>query len=75
MIVNCVARVPLFQPDGNPVLEWKKNEHGNRIGDKPVPIEPDNYVLVIDESEDRDMAEAVEYMDRMCNMHSVHYLL
>ena len=59
MIVNCVARVPLFQPDGNPVLEWKKNEHGNRIGDKPVPIEPDNYVLVIDESEDRDMAEAV----------------
>lgn len=44
--LNLEARVPRIQPDGKPVLQWRKDERGEKIGDKPVQIEP-KFVLGI----------------------------
>ncbi len=46
VIVNLEARVPLTEPSGKPVVEWKKDVDGNRIGDMAVPIEPNGYLRV-----------------------------
>lgn len=36
--VNLEARVPFLLPDGKPVVEWQKDEAGQRVGDEPLPI-------------------------------------
>ena len=38
--VNAEARVPLFYPDGKPVLVRDKDANGNKIGEKSHPIIP-----------------------------------
>lgn len=38
--VNFAARKSLFQPSGQPVLVWQKDENKLRVGDAPVPIPP-----------------------------------
>ena len=44
--IALVARKPLFRPDGTPVMVWKKNENGERVGDKPVPLHPEYYLNI-----------------------------
>lgn len=46
MSVNLEARVPRFQGDGAPVVRYAKDEHGRRIGDRPLPIGPKGKLLV-----------------------------
>jgi hypothetical protein len=36
--VNMEARVPLYRPDGQSVLERERDGQGNKIDDEPVPI-------------------------------------
>lgn len=48
--VNLEVRKPLFDNVGNPVRTWRKDENGNRLGDAPVPLQPD-YVLRLTNSE------------------------
>jgi len=45
--INMEVRVPLFQNDGSPVLERRKDEHGKKVGD-PLPLKPD-YSLRIED--------------------------
>lgn len=42
--VNLEARVPFVEPSGEPVVQWKKDMDGNRLGDKPIPIEPKGWL-------------------------------
>lgn len=44
--VNFEARVPLVDKDGKPLLQWRKDERGERIGDAPVPIEPRLFLRI-----------------------------
>ena len=39
--INFEARRPIVDSAGNYMLEWKKDERGQRIGDGPVPISSD----------------------------------
>lgn len=43
--INCEARVPLFLPNGQPVVARRKDAQGNKIGD-PVPIEPSGILTI-----------------------------
>lgn len=36
--INCGARQPLWLPDGQPVVVWRKDENGKRIGERPLPL-------------------------------------
>ena len=47
--VNLEARKPLFLPDGKPVVQWKKDEQNNRIGEAPEPIKAEQ-VFHIDQN-------------------------
>jgi len=38
--VNFEARKPLIDKNGNNLIQWQKNECGDRIGDAPITIEP-----------------------------------
>lgn len=42
--INCEVRTPLRRPDGSPVTIWQKDAAGERVGDKPLPIEPDQIL-------------------------------
>jgi hypothetical protein len=44
--VNLEARVPMFDKDGNPLLVWLKDKRGEKIGDQPVPIEPQLFLRI-----------------------------
>lgn len=46
--LNFEARQPLYLPDRTPVVVWKKNNRGERIGDAPQPIEPDWQLAIKD---------------------------
>lgn len=46
--INLEARIPLYRPDGSLVTVWQKDEHGERIGNAPVPIKPDHYLSLTD---------------------------
>lgn len=47
MSINLEVRQPLFSSDGRPAMVWQKDENGNRIGDRKVPLMPD-YLLELD---------------------------
>lgn len=47
--INLEARVPLFLPDGRPVVARLKNEHGKGVGD-PLPLRPDFNLRVVDDA-------------------------
>ena len=38
--INVEGRRPFCQPDGQPVVEWEKDENGRRLGTAPIPIKP-----------------------------------
>jgi len=42
--INLEVRKPLFDPDGQPVVERRKNDGGDHVGDKPDAIFPE-YIL------------------------------
>lgn len=44
---NFEVRIPRLLPDGKPVVQRRKDEHGRKIGD-PVPIEPAYHLVVKD---------------------------
>lgn len=44
--VNLDARKPIIDERGNPVREWQRNKTGQKMGDKPVPIEPKRFIRV-----------------------------
>ncbi len=46
--IGLEARVPLFLPDGNPVVARVKDERGRRVGD-PVPLVPERFLRVRDD--------------------------
>lgn len=46
--IGLEARTPRFQPDGNPVVIWQKDERGRRLGDAPVPVAPEYFLRVKD---------------------------
>ncbi len=48
LCVNFDSRSPLVDGNGKPILQWKKDEKGERIGDKPVPLEPKKFLRIID---------------------------
>lgn len=39
--INMEVRKPLYHPDGKPVTVWQKDQWGDRIGEAPLPIQPD----------------------------------
>lgn len=45
--VNFEVRVPISNPDGTPVVQWMKDDKGHRIGQAPLPIEPQYLVTVV----------------------------
>lgn len=44
--VNLVARVPLVDGNGKPLVQWQKDESGDRIGDTPIPVEPKLFLRI-----------------------------
>jgi len=46
--INLEARSPLFDGNGNRLTRWKKDEHNERIGDAPVPLEPVRFLRITD---------------------------
>ena len=46
--INFEARNPLFHPNGEPVLVWRKDERGNRLGNCPVPQRFNLVLSVVD---------------------------
>jgi hypothetical protein len=50
---NFEARTPLFNPEGEPVVVWQKDENGKRTGDAPVPIAPQFILRILEEGEIR----------------------
>lgn len=46
--INMEARRPLYCPDGQPVTVWQKDEYGDRVGDAPLPIQPDFHLRLQD---------------------------
>lgn len=46
--INLEARQPLSQPDGRPVMVWQKDEKGERVGNEPLPLEPDHRLRIED---------------------------
>lgn len=45
--INMEARQPLFLPNGQPVVIWKKDESGERVGEAPLPISPIYHLRVV----------------------------
>ena len=46
--INLEVRRPLFCPDGQPVMVWKKNGNGERVGDAPLPLKPSRHLHIDD---------------------------
>jgi len=44
--VNLEARAPLVDGNGKPLCQWRKDDRGQRIGDKSVPIEPRLFLRI-----------------------------
>lgn len=42
--LNFTKRNPLYDGNDKPVLQWRKDPRGRKIGDAPVPIRPDHYL-------------------------------
>ncbi len=50
MSINLEARQPLFHPNGQPVVAWQKDESGKRVGDAPLPLKPEYFLRVVDDT-------------------------
>jgi len=46
--VNLEARKPLLNSDSQPIMVWQKDREGERVGDQPVPLRPDYYLRLQD---------------------------
>jgi hypothetical protein len=47
--INFRGRIPLFEPDGEPVLVWSRNERGKPLkGQGKVPLEPSYFLQARD---------------------------
>lgn len=44
--LNMTARNPLLDKFGQSILRWKKNENGEKVGGKPLPIRPALFLVV-----------------------------
>lgn len=42
--INLEARIPRFHPDGSLLMQWQKDDQGNRVGDCPKAIVPAHYL-------------------------------
>ena len=40
------GRKPLLDKEGNPILAWRKDGNGRRIGEAPVPLQPDSFLCI-----------------------------
>lgn len=45
--INLEARQPLYHPNGQPVKMWQKDKNGKRMGDAPLPVQPNYYLRII----------------------------
>ncbi len=48
--VNLEVREPFLQTNGQPVVEWQKDENERRVGEAPVPIKPKHQLRFDSES-------------------------
>ena len=48
--INLDARSALVDEEGEPLLRWQKDENGNRVGDKPMPITPKRFLRIENET-------------------------
>ncbi len=48
LAVNCEVRESLVDGSGKPVLRWRKDSKGDRIGDAPLPVEPKGFLRIAD---------------------------
>ena len=48
MSINCEVRTPYKDSMGRPVVQWQKDVSGNRVGDKALPIQPKQFLRLID---------------------------
>lgn len=44
--INLEVRKPLFHPNGQPVMQWDRDEHGEKVSEAPLPLHP-GYCLRI----------------------------
>lgn len=49
--VDFDVRVPRFRPNGEPVTRWQKDASGERIGDKPLPIDATHELVLLGDTE------------------------
>ena len=45
--VNFEVRSPLVDGNGKPILQWQKDDQGNKIGNGPVAIEPKKFLRIM----------------------------
>lgn len=45
--INLEARQPLYNPDGQPIKVWKKDESGQRVGDGPETLSPHHRLQIV----------------------------
>ena len=48
--ITLEGRRPLRFPNGDPVVEWRKDERGNHIGDAALPISAKHRLTVVDDT-------------------------
>ncbi|MFZ3054731.1 MAG: hypothetical protein WA091_02000 [Minisyncoccales bacterium] len=48
--INLEARKPRFQKDGQLVVQWKKDNQGNRVGEAAQPLQPDIFFHISNEN-------------------------
>jgi len=46
--INLEARSPLLDGEGNPLMRWEKDENGEKVGNKPFPLEPKLFLCIED---------------------------
>lgn len=45
--INLEARQPRFLPNGQPVMVWQKDENGRRVGNSPLPLQPNHHLRLV----------------------------
>ena len=43
------GRIPIRDPSGAPITEWRKDERNRRVGDAPLPLHPKHLLRVGEE--------------------------
>lgn len=49
--INGAGRTPLLRPDGSPVVQWKRDETGEKVGDAPLPLTPECKLRISEDGE------------------------